>query len=349
VRIVRVDLLMNGKPELPSALLFGVLNKRGMGVQLDYVGKTFGLWRVLRRTENEKDGHSCWLCECECGRTELRTSGQLRKRSHLPCRLCIKEKSKRNLNLVGQTFGELFVTELLSNTPRGLPYKWKCLCACGNEHVVTTNHLIDGHTMSCGCKIGFQFIDRAGEKHGKFTVVKRVENSKKGRVLYLCKCDCGREKVIDISHLRYTGDAPCICTPRIISRGKDHHAWKGGFSYKDIGGYVQIYNPNHAVNEKPYVAEHILIMSNYMGRKLTKDETVHHKNGIRDDNRIENLELWASHHPSGQRVTDLISYSKEILLKYEPTALANNKKGRHARQEEESHLPQYELFETNGD
>lgn len=69
---------------------------------------------------------------------------------------------------------------------------------------------------------------------------------------------------------------------------------------------------------------HRAIMEELYGRALLPEENVHHKNGNRRDNRIQNLELWSTSQPKGQRVEDKVNWAKEIIgiyLSIEPQGL----------------------------
>lgn len=91
-----------------------------------------------------------------------------------------------------------------------------------------------------------------------------------------------------------------------------------------VRGYVVVRLPDHAMaNSGGLVFEHRLVMAQALGRNLLPHENVHHVNGVKTDNRLDNLELWSTAQPAGQRLEDKIRWAIETLRLYAPDALAS--------------------------
>ena len=158
---------------------------------------------------------------------------------------------------------------------------------------------------------------------------------------YLAKGLCAkhyrmrREHGDPLYQRQFAKDQPCIvrgCTSLQISKGYCGKHYQRYIIHGDpetsfrgeIGkgtvtaqGYVILHQPSHPnANKHGRIPEHRLVMSEIIGRPLIDDETVHHKNGIRTDNRPENLELWVKNHHPGQRVRDKVAWAREILERY---------------------------------
>lgn len=135
---------------------------------------------------------------------------------------------------------------------------------------------------------------------------KDIKDERKLRVNNRCECGKLLAPYGTYCHkCKYKGDR----SPR----------WQGGRNLT-TQGYISLsgmYDHPNAFADGS-LKEHVKVMSDHLGRPLLTGENVHHKNGVRDDNRIENLELWSSSQPKGQRIEDKVEYAFEILRTYRP-------------------------------
>jgi len=178
----------------------------------------------------------------------------------------------------------------------------KCACGCGQirpkyDRYGIARRFIRGHhrrkpppeensLISCACGCG-----QIRPKYDRYGIARRfilghhnrrpppAENS-----LISCACGCGQSLLKYDSRWR----------PRKYIRGHNASRWKGG-RYIQEDGYVMIFSPEHPrKNSSNYIYEHRLTMEQNLGRLLTLEESIHHINGNKSDNGIENLLLFPS-------------------------------------------------------
>lgn len=149
------------------------------------------------------------------------------------------------------------------------------------SHLGNTNGMFGKHhTKKTKQIISQKAIKRLKDptKHPNYKHGKLINNK-------ICKI-CGKKISKSASHCR-------SCATKIqVKNPKNHPSWLGGRIYSY--GYILIYAPKHPYATRKYIGEHRLVMEKHLKRYLMKGEIVHHINGIRDDNKIENLMLFKS-------------------------------------------------------
>lgn len=122
--------------------------KRSISHSEDIVGKTFGCQKVLQDSGQKKNTYKLYLCECiNCKTQSLKTISQLKQLKGAYCFNC------HNIDITNKTFGFLTAVEEVQKADRthGIKSKWRCLCKCGQETIVSKPNLTSGNTISCGC------------------------------------------------------------------------------------------------------------------------------------------------------------------------------------------------------
>ena len=193
---------------------------------IDLSGRKFGKLTVLYRVENHisKNGNTrpVWHCKCDCG-NEIDVLALNLTRNHTKSCGCARTdgRKKLTLDITGQRFGNLVAIKKVDNpTKKGT--KWLFKCDCGNEVEALWNNVKNGRTTTCGRNCGLKnhpettkkrkgfHGDMTGERYGMLTVVERV-GEKNGYALWKCICDCGNEKIVTASSLRYGNTKSCGC------------------------------------------------------------------------------------------------------------------------------------------
>lgn len=181
----------------------------------DLSGNKIGEWTVLRYVGGGK-----WECECSCGNKKNILTGKLTTRQTLSC------GHAKTIDIKGDKYGEWTVLEY-----RGKGF-WLCRCSCGVEKEVSSRHLRNGVSTSCGHGGSIKRIDLTGKVFGEYEVLKYAGNK-----AWLCKCSCGKIKEIQGYRLRNGEVTSCGHTNKIKSLVGNKYGLLEVLEYTGYGNY----------------------------------------------------------------------------------------------------------------
>jgi len=167
----------------------------------DLTGQRFGRLVAIKLIGRTKWGKGLWLCQCDCGKIAQAMASSLNMGQKKSCG-CLKSK-----DLTGQRFGGLVAVELVGTVKCGSKL-WLCRCDCGKTVRVTSRSLNARQKKSCGC---LKIKDLTDQRFNKLVVIKRIGMTKRGSVLWLCQCDCGKTVQATSGSLNAGAKKSCGC------------------------------------------------------------------------------------------------------------------------------------------
>jgi len=245
-----------------------------MGYRIkDLTGKIFGRLTIVQldtdrnKEYKNKTGKSkiYWFCKCSCGNKELvsKSSYNLKDGGTQSCGCLQKEKSlesskyrvkplEKYKHVIGERFGKLVITELISKSKLGLIVK--CECDCGNKDVKNKNYKVlkSGGSISCGCiqiasarelarKLGknrtksledYNYL--LGKKYNMLTITGIIDKvyDRNTQIHVRVKCDCGNEKTVLLHAITHNGTMSCGCKLGSLLQDKISNYLEDELNYK---------------------------------------------------------------------------------------------------------------------
>lgn len=170
------------------------------------VGKRYG--NLFVESIDHKEGYSYFYrCRCDCGKEIISRGTLLSRRKSCGCERKPMPSGVPLNNLVGKRFGMLVVDSFAYQKNKN--FYWNCVCDCGNAVVKSYDSLHYSKLQSCGCnRVSYNFDDLTGKVFSHLTVISFA--GRKNRHSYWnCRCDCGKELIVEASHLKTSHTVSC--------------------------------------------------------------------------------------------------------------------------------------------
>lgn len=273
-------------------------------------GSRFGNLTVLSKSDERKNGYIVWNCQCDCGNCIQLDSRTLQRGTHTDCG-CHDHLPPRVKDLRGKKFGQLTVLRPAGGMDKNGSFLWECECECGNHINASTKQLTSGTRKSCGCLSHPPLKDWIGKRFHSLTVI-AYAGKENGMHRWLCRCDCGNEKIVGQTLLQNGKTKSCGCLQKAIFKENLQlvdgtsvtilEKRKGQTGIRNTSGITGVYK-NHRSGK--WVAQ-ITFRSktHYLGSYPTLEEAAQARKKAEEDYFDAFLEEYHSSHPSAPMASE---------------------------------------------